>query len=418
MFILGNLSLFNNLRTVLITIAVIIVVGLILLALIKSPNGKFFVSLFLVIALLVGGTISAIYSAGYLNTYYSSRGGIIGSLNGIGNPNKAIVTDCQFSFENCELSADGEPGVYSAIFDSDKTFNIDNNKSYVVTVNDTLCNYNSVSYDHINCDYKYTFIGLQDEELLTDTLEIKIALYKSHTTIILSTRGGENAVKKWNYYFNMNNFKLQVKQVPTVIFEDTIDLSDFAYVNIYANNNLVSKVLTRKGSAYTLPALDAFDIDGYLVKGYLINGEDFTASSLTVSRTIDITIKTAKANTVTLLDTDGALLKKIKLEEGETLKPEDLPTKSVLTDKNILRWNCSDGSIITRNLMVVYPGEGQSGDISSYEYITVTTASGDVDYDELPITTNITLTAVYGESTGPSTGEIEPSNPPKPGTIG
>lgn len=203
------LGLFSGIHQNFKELMIILVVGLVIIALIKWPNGRIFVFTFCGLALVA----FSIYAGSYLNYYYNATGGIYGKIESLYKPNQVQITDSvNYSFSNVTMTQDFDDH-YSARIESAEVldFNMDEDATYAVYVNGVPCKDSTVQEDYILAYYEYVFYG---EDLTTvlmqDTLTLKFAFYTNHTTLIISTDGGAEAVKYWNYYFNKNLFEVTI----------------------------------------------------------------------------------------------------------------------------------------------------------------------------------------------------------------
>lgn len=209
--LLGLFNFSKNVKMILVGIAVLLVV----IACIKFKNGRIFVFTFLGTALIA----FTIYAGLYINRYYNTSGGIYGQIVKLYNPNQVQITDSvKYSFENVVLTQDLD-NQYSARITSNDVLDLvlDEDATYGVYVNGVPCKESTVTEDYIISKYEYVFYDDDFSILKQDTLTFKFAFYSNSTLLIISTNGGADAVKYWNYYFNKN------------LFEVTIDNKGFDY---------------------------------------------------------------------------------------------------------------------------------------------------------------------------------------------
>ena len=64
--------------------------------------------------------------------------------------------------------------------------------------------------DYVVASYEYSFLDENFVELCHDTLSIKFSFYNNATYLSVSTSGGSTAVKYWNYYFQKENFVIEI----------------------------------------------------------------------------------------------------------------------------------------------------------------------------------------------------------------
>ncbi len=188
-------------------VIIIVAVVLVALILIKWPAGKYFFGSAIFVALLCG----AVYCAIQLNFYYSSRGGVLGIITGTQENNQVDVDDFKFDLTNIELvQEDGDE--YSANIISKDVLVFDADKTYGVYVNDLPTNLDVYTSSYLIGSYEYVFKSFKQETLCQDTLYFYFTFDSNSTTIKLQTKGGSNAVKYWNNFFNRNKFILTIQE--------------------------------------------------------------------------------------------------------------------------------------------------------------------------------------------------------------
>ena len=249
------------------SIAIIIVIGIVLVAFIKSSNAKFFVGVFLFIVLLVSG----IYSGLQLHTYYSAEGGIYGVITGVFNPNEVkVVNSIEYSFENIELTQLHDDTYNAEILLKD-VVSFDGTKNYGVFINNAPCDFVQYSSfgEYLIAKYEYCFLDNSFEDILTDTLEFKFAFYTNSTYLSITTNGGVNAVKYWNYYMNKNLFVLTMEEIDykdkaEIEYVDD-DVSDYA-VATFVNEDETTKRVYKKGTSIKLDNIYDDFFEGWYVE--------------------------------------------------------------------------------------------------------------------------------------------------------
>lgn len=203
--LLGLISSFNESVRELLIIAAIITI---IVVLIKYPNGRIFVLLFLGISLVA----FSVYAAAYLNNYYNAKGGIWGKIVGSHKVNQIELVDGPvFQLKNVSMTLDYETH-YSASETVSKVVELDTeNNAYSVYVNGVPCKDCVTEKDYAIAYYEYIFY---DDDLTTvlmrDTLTLKFAFYSNGTTLTISTDGGAEAAKYWNGFFSKNVFEVKI----------------------------------------------------------------------------------------------------------------------------------------------------------------------------------------------------------------
>ena len=172
-----------------------------------KQGGKFIiVGLFVIINVIISA-----YSLIQINYYYNTSGGIHGAITGIFKTNEIeVVDELSFKLKNIELTAKDE-NTYSATIIQDMVLDLNNNTEYSVFVNGQVCETIDSGTGYIMARYGYVFLGNNKEELCRDILTINIAFYENSTGITVLTNGGAEAHKYWNYYFNKNDFVVEIK---------------------------------------------------------------------------------------------------------------------------------------------------------------------------------------------------------------
>lgn len=269
--------LFNQsaLWDVLIFVAIVLVV----IACIKYPTAKWFVTTILSVALIV----STCYCAIQLNYYYTASGGIYGKISGIFNTNNAEVEELTFSLKNVELVKEHED-TYSAKILNSNVIKLNGKDNFIVYVNNEPCSISQVEGedDYFIANYTYAFYGEDKSLLCEDTLTFNFAFYTNSTYLSVSTNGGAEAVKYWNYYFNKNVFDIKLEKVDlksnnqiSINTGDITNFSDYCFVTFITqpgfrysetgkpltgktSQNLGTQVV-KKGSYATAPAIKITD---------------------------------------------------------------------------------------------------------------------------------------------------------------
>ena len=183
-------------NTVYLLVAVLIVFVIYLLCK-QSEGAKVIFTTLLIIVLGVG----TFYSGIEINKYYSATGGIIGQISGIFNTNEIEVGDnLEIKLNNIELTKVDEES-YVARFeetDEDKIIHLAEGKNYNVYVNDIPClNLETSMPNVISANYTYNFYSENQELILSDTINFKFAFNDKSTVVLVTTKGGAEAVKYW-----------------------------------------------------------------------------------------------------------------------------------------------------------------------------------------------------------------------------
>lgn len=185
--------------------AVIVVVLIILFAKYKS-----FRTACCILLLIVYAGVTA-YCIVNLNIYYNASGGIFGTVTGIFKPTVSIE-ETSFTFENVELVQYLDTDTYSCKILVNNKVEVDDDKNYMVYVNERPCSNVSVNSEMLTADYRYQFFDESNKLLCDDTLLIRFAFSQNESAIYLATYNGTKSVNYWNYYFNKNGFVVTFRE--------------------------------------------------------------------------------------------------------------------------------------------------------------------------------------------------------------
>lgn len=272
-------------NTVYLLVAVLIVFVIYLLCK-QSEGAKVIFTTLLIIVLGVG----TVYSGIEINKYYSATGGIIGQISGIFNTNEIEVGDnLEIKLNNIELTKVDEES-YVARFeetDEDKIIHLAEDKDYNVYINDIPClNLETSMPNVISANYTYNFYSENQELILSDTINFKFAFNDKSTVVLVTTKGGAEAVKYWNYYFNKNDVVITLKEI-----ENQEDYeSNFSDLNLGENESLVTYYFDEDLAGFQVVAtgskLNPIEIEmpeGIQFNGWKVNDEIVDTSSYIVN---------------------------------------------------------------------------------------------------------------------------------------
>ena len=243
--------LFNS-EWLYIILGAIVLIALIYL-IFKFPQSRIYVFSFLGIALL-GLTA---YCGIQLN-YYNSSGGIFGAITGIFDTNVIEVEDLEFSLKNIEMTETSE-GLHSArVVSNEVVSSLSVGEEYTVTINNQPCSNVVYASDYVSATYEYSFYDENKIELCRDTLNINIAFYEKGTYLSVSTYGGANAVKYWNYYFQKEDFSVKIaiseyKSINYAYVEGEYEPEDYIVFNFYVEDEKVDFQVYKNGLVYLTP---------------------------------------------------------------------------------------------------------------------------------------------------------------------
>ena len=251
---------------VITTIAIVAVI----IALIKFPKARVYIFSLLGIALLVFTG----YSYFQLDAYYNTRGGIFGYISGVVSSNVVDieqVEELKFKLDNIELTKEHDhSSIYSAEILTNEVMTIDSEVNYALFVNGQPLSKVEYSSDYVVADYDYLFMNAEKEVLCEDTLFIRFAFYSNSTFMSVSTSGGEEAVRFWNYYFNKNTFIVEFKE-SDYYSEGIMENEEILLVSYYGDNGLFKKQYALSGQRIYIPQIeDSF----WKFLGWSLDGEN------------------------------------------------------------------------------------------------------------------------------------------------
>lgn len=187
-------------------ILIVVAIILLIVLMIKFKSFRIFGGILFYILFLI---VSA-FAMFNVNNYYSSKGGIIGELSDLIKPS-ANVKDMTFDMQNLTLLETGKEGQFRCSVIVDKVYELNDGQEYNIFVNNVPSNLLESGSDYIISVYDYVFYNSDLKETLNDQLTIKFLFSNRATYIEVTTEGGEEAVKLWNYFFNNQNFILTIK---------------------------------------------------------------------------------------------------------------------------------------------------------------------------------------------------------------
>ena len=251
----------------------------------KYPNGKIFVFTFLGLAVV----IFTMYAGVQLNYYYKAQGGVYGYITGLFKPNEVTIENAEFTFSNMELKQINE-SEYGAYITTDDVISFESGKAYGLFINKMPAKTTSFSSDYIQAQYTYAFYDNQRELLMQDTLFFNFAFHTNSTNIEIFTKGGSEAIKYWNYWFNKNVFVASIDQVnyvqsQTFNYRDLKLAEDESVVAYYLKDDLQKFEIVKNGSKLN-PNITA--PDGIKITGWKINGQTIDLETYTVSTSVNL----------------------------------------------------------------------------------------------------------------------------------
>ena len=273
--ILLAFNFFGKIKDFIWQIALLIAVVVIIIAFIKWPNARIYIGVIFVVVSFMSGIICGLQ----LNTYYKASGGIIGTLSNWVNPTEVKIKDgVGFEFVGIEMRK-MTGNTYRATTTTTDVVNVPIGSNYCIIVNDVPCMLKAedTTSNYLIANYSYTFNDESLQEILTDTIKIRVSFNKLNTSISLTTEGGDQACKLWNEFFNKNGFKITLTTDKFIsssgISYGSGDVKNLFCIATFMKDDEVFNVQTVvKGSSieeYTRPYKS-----GYTFVGWQVNGED------------------------------------------------------------------------------------------------------------------------------------------------
>lgn len=259
-----------------IVVAVVAVI-FIILALKSFPAAKTILGVLVVMVALVAG----VYSSVNLYSYYTASGGVYGELSGFFDVNKGTSEEFTFKLTNIELKQLHDD-TYSATIVTDTVLELEDT-DYCLFVNDMPCMVEESGVDYMIGNYTYNFYDENLELKLQDTLDLKFVFNKTYCQLSVSTEGGAEAVKLWNYYFNKNNFVVKFAKADYVPEEDlgyTEGEAPETCVLTYNVEGVESQALIPVGTQISnityVPTKTFYNFDGWTLDGETTVNPNYT----------------------------------------------------------------------------------------------------------------------------------------------
>lgn len=270
--LLSNPSFFTG-----IFVAVIIVSLIYLM--IKYPS--FRIACFFILVIVY--VFITLYCVINLNIYYNASGGIFGEVTGLFSPT-VTVEESVFNFDNLELVQYLDTDTYYCKITSDKVVTVDDEKDYMVYVNEKPCSNVVVNKDLLSADYHYLFFDENNDLLCDDTLIIRFSFGINESYCYVETKNGSESVQFWNYYFNRNNFIVSFKEnsylSDSEIKYGTGDVPQLYKVDyVYTDNQVETKYYTENSK---LELTNIVGIENWTIENVVVDETYVIQSDLTV----------------------------------------------------------------------------------------------------------------------------------------
>ena len=257
------LSLFSNIETLLKTIIVVLlVIGMIWLC-IRIPQLVPVVATILAVSIVAIGMFCAYDSYKYLSAKNMTIGEVLQSAFN----NKAELDQdennlLKWNMKNIGFSYEGA-STYSTTIEKPHNEVIDlENNNYELYINNQKCYLNETGNDFVKSEYKCSFSDQDNNLILEDSLYINFGFYQNQTVIVITTKGGEQAVELWKSYQVKNGFifelkatskalsiKRYTKQVTHAEIVNNTNSQQFA-INIYVDKKIDTNASVKYLEAY------------------------------------------------------------------------------------------------------------------------------------------------------------------------
>lgn len=211
--------LFGSTLATVITIICILIFCLILIGLMVDHE---FIRWLIGIPIFITLVISAIFSYGRIDNYYSSTGGVIGSLTALIDVNKTNINKQEnkltYSFKNMQMKKD-DKGFYVVEKTEDASL-LDKNETYFAYVNGYPCEITNliIGDDDSKFIYRFSYVFADYDEngnlipKADDTIQIEFTFYENSTNVKIKTNCSDEVYGLWNSYFNKNNFEITLEK--------------------------------------------------------------------------------------------------------------------------------------------------------------------------------------------------------------
>lgn len=237
-----------------IAVVAVALVALVVLAIKYESARKVLIGIICVV--VVG---SGAYSAYQLHGYYSASGGIYGKIFGV-ESTTVQVDDMEFNFLNMEL-LETENNTHEAKVETSEVFGLDVNQTYEITVNGEPCKMVTHGEEYAVAEYTYNFYDGNQSCVMSDTLTFRFSFFSNKTVLVVSTSGGDDAVKYWNSYFNNNTFIVGVRPNNEIYSQDSelefgeyVETeNEFVVATFYTGDEVYLKKVAKTGGKITFP---------------------------------------------------------------------------------------------------------------------------------------------------------------------
>lgn len=224
------LGLFGDALSTLKTILFMFIVIAILIVVIKYPDIRKVAYLCLGVGIFFAGCYSAVFNIRYFTVEGHTYGEIIESLKKkpLDDIKIEVSDKLKWNITNFDFSETSDVNVFKCEFNFDGKNELINlpMKKYALYVNSEKVLVNENGNDFIKSEFNYSFFDNDNKLILSDILYFNFGFYAKSSKLVITTKGGSNAVKLWRAYQAKNGFTLELKEVDNNLTFDEIDIDE------------------------------------------------------------------------------------------------------------------------------------------------------------------------------------------------
>lgn len=288
--------------------------------------------------------------------YISAKGGIYGSPTTSDKMNQAEVTDLTFNLKNVMMKNTDTPNEYEANFELNQTLPLEDDEKYVCSINDLPCVISTYSHSYFVADYTYTFYNDDFENILTDTLTMKIFVWKYSTELIVTTSGGQQAVDCWNAYFNKFDFIFKIETD-----ENAYVAKDSHKIELLVDGEIYNTVSVLTGHDFIPPTKIETSSDKYFTGKWFLNG---TTPAIIKNIDSDLVLEAdmREYRNVQFYDANKIPLESKQSPDGLVIDPEIIPEMIETPGNRFKGWTTDFKSVLNLETFIL------SADIELYAW--------------------------------------------------
>ena len=224
------LGLFGDTLSTLKTILFMFIVIAILIVVIKYPDIRKVAYLCLGVGIFFAGCYSAVFNLRYFTVEGHTYGEIIESLKKkpLDDVKIEVSDKLQWNITNFDFSETSDVNIYKCEFNFDGKNELINLpiKKYALYINNGKVLVNENGNDYIKSEFNYSFYDNDNKLILSDILYFNFGFYAKSSSLIITTKGGSNAVKLWRAYQAKNGFMLELKEEDNNLTFDEINIDE------------------------------------------------------------------------------------------------------------------------------------------------------------------------------------------------